>query len=138
MAREDRLSHAGTVVAVDSATLEVEIVAQSACAACHAKSLCSLSEQKAKRLTVPRPPGRDFTPGQSVTVEMRTALGLMAVAWVYGLPFLIFITSLLVFSAFMLPEYVVGLIIFVILLLYYLVLYGFRNKFKRRVYFTLK
>ena len=61
MANESNtVSHEGVVTKITDDELEIKILAQSACAACHAKSACSMSEQAEKILTVPRPEGQEF------------------------------------------------------------------------------
>ena len=45
MKSEDTVSHEGIVSKITDDEMEIKILAQSACAACHAKSACGLGEQ---------------------------------------------------------------------------------------------
>ena len=57
---EETISHEGVITKISDSELEIKILAQSACAACHAKSACGMGEQAEKILTVPKPTDRDF------------------------------------------------------------------------------
>jgi sigma-E factor negative regulatory protein RseC len=56
-----------------------EIVIESACAACHAKSACGVSDRKQEKIKVSVDNPEDFTVGEFVHVEMKQSLGLKAV-----------------------------------------------------------
>ena len=53
------ISHKGRVVSADSKKVSVEIVSESACAACHAAGLCGMSESRKKIVEVPAPAGME-------------------------------------------------------------------------------
>ena len=56
----ETITHEGVITKISDSELEINILAKSACAACHAQSACSMSDMKEKRLTVPRPKNQDF------------------------------------------------------------------------------
>ena len=51
MNEKETISHEGVVTKITDDELEIKILAQSACAACHAKSACGMGEQAEKTLT---------------------------------------------------------------------------------------
>ena len=73
--KEETISHEGIVTKITDDELEIKILAQSACAACHAKSACGMGEQAEKILTVPRPKDKEFTLMQKVNVKMAIGQG---------------------------------------------------------------
>ena len=75
MKNEETISHEGIVTKITDDELEIKILAQSACAACHAKSACGMGEQAEKILIVPRPKDKDFTLNQKVNVKMAIGQG---------------------------------------------------------------
>ena len=75
MKNTETISHEGIVTKITDDELEIKILAQSACAACHAKSACGMGEQAEKILTVPRPKGKEFTLNQKVNVKMAIGQG---------------------------------------------------------------
>ena len=52
---QENVSHSGKILSVDPQFIQVEIVSESACGACHAKGLCGVGDQKVKQVTVPTP-----------------------------------------------------------------------------------
>lgn len=89
----NEINHTGTIIKIDDRKVEVMILAQSACSACHSKSLCSLSEMKEKviQVTVSK---EDFEPGELVNVIMSASLGILAVFYAYLFPLIILIGTL--------------------------------------------
>ena len=83
------ISHEGIVTKITDDELEIKILAQSACAACHAKSACGMGEQAEKILTVPRPKGQDFALNQKVNVKMAIGQGNKAAVLAYLIPILL-------------------------------------------------
>ena len=83
MKNAETISHEGIVTKITDDELEIKILAQSACAACHAKSACGMGEQAEKILTVPRPKGRDFALNQKVNVRMAIGQGNKAAVLAY-------------------------------------------------------
>ena len=68
MAARESITHEGRVVEVTPAVTSVEIISESACSACHAKSLCSLGESKSKIIEVPTRLRDGLVPGDKVVV----------------------------------------------------------------------
>ena len=111
---DNNISHKGIIEKVEGDRVFVRITQQSACSGCHAKSMCTASEQKVKIVEV-QARGEQFSINEMVEVCARSSgnvggwretwCGLAALGW---------------------------------LTLYYYVLYLFRDKFKRKFVFFLK
>lgn len=136
MSRESVIKHKGVIRSVDP--LVAEIISESACAACHAKGYCSMSEQKRKEITITTPP-TDWTPvvGQEVEVVMRTALGVKAVWLAMGIPFLLLAAAVLGCVLLHTQEWVMGVSVLGVLTVYYFSLYLLKDRIAYDFYITL-
>ena len=133
MANESNtVSHEGVVTKITDDKLEIKILAQSACAACHAKSACSMSEQAEKILTVPRPEGQEFQLLQKVNVRMAVGQGNKAAILAYLIPIILLLAVLFVCLGLGLGEGLAALISIVALVPYYIVLYLKRDALKKK------
>ena len=117
------ISHKGRVVSADSKKVSVEIVSESACAACHAAGLCGMSESRKKIVEVPAPAGMEYVPGQEVEVCLAPKTGLKAV-----LPVMFLLILILSLSLIGLGELAAGVISILGVALYYLILYLFKDR----------
>ena len=122
------ISHKGSVVSADSKKVSVEIVSESACAACHAAGLCGMSESRKKIVEVPAPAGKEYVPGQEVEVCLAPKTGLKAVLLSYVLPVLFLLILILSLSLIGLGELAAGVISILGVALYYLILYLFKDR----------
>ncbi len=138
MKNTETISHEGIVTKITDDELEIKILAQSACAACHAKSACGMGEQAEKILTVPRPEGKDFTLNQRVNVRMGIGQGNKAAVLAYLFPIILLLVVLFVCLGFGLNEGLSALISIVALIPYYIVLYLKRDKFKKQFEYTIE
>ncbi len=132
MKNEETISHEGVVSKITDDELEIKILAQSACAACHAKSACGMGEQAEKILTVPRPQGKDFTLNQKVNVRMAIGQGNKAAVLAYLIPILLLLAVLFACLGLGVNEGLAALISIVALVPYYIVLYLKRDKLKQK------
>ena len=132
MNTQETISHEGLVTKITDDELEIKILAQSACAACHAKSACGMGEQAEKILTVPRPKDQDFALNQKVNVKMAIGQGNKAAVLAYLIPIILLLAVLFVCLGIGLGEGLAALISIVALIPYYIVLYMKRNKLKRQ------
>ncbi|MCF0200238.1 MAG: SoxR reducing system RseC family protein [Bacteroidales bacterium] len=128
----DTISHEGIITKIEDDELQIKILAKSACAGCHAKSACNMSDMAEKILTVPRPEGQDFEIMQKVEVKMTIRQGNKAAVLAYLLPFLILVAVLFVALGFGLGEGLSAILSLVALIPYYIVLYMRRNKLKKK------
>ena len=132
------ISHEGIVTKITDDELEIKILAQSACAACHAKSACGVGEQAEKILTVPRPKGKDFALNQKVNVKMAIGQGNMAAVLAYLIPILLLLAVLFVCLGFGLNEGLSALIAIISLIPYYIILYLKRDKLKKQFLYIIE
>ncbi len=132
------ISHEGIVTKITDEELEIKILAQSACAACHAKSACGMGEQAEKILTVPRPKSQNFSIMQKVNVRMSIRQGNKAAVLAYLIPILLLLAILFVCLGLGLNEGLAALISIVALIPYYIVLYLRRDKLKKQFEYTIE
>ncbi|MBR5378665.1 MAG: SoxR reducing system RseC family protein [Bacteroidales bacterium] len=138
MKNEETISHEGIVTKITDDELEIKILAQSACAACHAKSACGMGEQAEKTLTVPRPKDKEFALNQKVNVKMAIGQGNKAAVLAYLLPIILLLAVLFVCIGLGLGEGLSAIISFISLVPYYIVLYLRRDKLKRQFEYTIE
>ena len=126
------ISHEGIVTKITDDELEIKILAQSACAACHAKSACGMGEQAEKILIVPRPKGKDFSLNQKVNVKMAIGQGNKAAVLAYLIPIILLLAVLFVCLGLGLSEGLSALLGIVALIPYYIILYLKREKLRQK------
>ena len=133
----ETISHEGIVTRITDDELEIKILAQSACAACHAKSACGMGEQAEKILTVPRPKDRDFILDQKVNVQMAIGQGNKAAVLAYLIPIILLLAVLFVCLGLGVNEGLSALISIIALIPYYIVLYLQRDKLKKKFEYSI-
>ena len=138
MKNTETISHEGIVAKITDDELEIKILAQSACAACHAKSACGMGEQAEKILTVPRPKGKEFALNQKVNVKMAIGQGNKAAVLAYLIPILLLLAVLFVCLGLGLNEGLSALIAIVALIPYYIILYLRRDKLKNKFLYIIE
>ena len=138
MNSKETISHEGVVTKITDDELEIKILAQSACAACHAKSACGMGEQAEKILTVPRPKDKDFTLNQKVNVKMAIGQGNKAAILAYLIPVILLLAVLFVCLGLGMREGWAALVSIVALIPYYIVLYLRRDKLKNQFEYTIE
>lgn len=132
------IKHAGRVLSVTSVQTKVEIQAQTACAACHARAVCGASNGESRILTVRRPDDGTVKPGDDVNVVIRQGQGFKAVFIAYLVPLFILLVLLLTLPLFFENELVTGLGALGFVALYYLVLAQFRDRLNSGFVFTVE
>jgi sigma-E factor negative regulatory protein RseC len=138
MKTQETISHEGIVTKITDDELEIKILAQSACAACHAKSACSMGDQQEKILTVPKPKGQTFTLLQKVNVTMAIGQGNKAAVLAYLIPILLLLAVLFVCLGLGISEGLSALISIVALIPYYTILYSRRDKLKHQFEYIIE
>ncbi|MBQ6287399.1 MAG: SoxR reducing system RseC family protein [Bacteroidales bacterium] len=132
------ISHKGKVISAGQGKVNVEIISESACAACHAAGLCGMSESKRKIVEVPTSSYDGFTPGQDVEVCLAPKTGLKAVLLSYVLPVMLLLILILSLLKIGLSELLAGVFSLAGVALYYLVLYFFRDKLSEGYEFFIR
>ena len=113
----------------------VKIEVKSACSACHAKSMCSVSELSEK--VIEALPAESLSVGDSVVVEMEEKFGLKAVFYVFFIPFVLMASTLFV-SANFVSEALAALFSLLVLAPYYLLLAFLKPYFAKRFVFVCR
>ena len=138
MKNTETISHEGIVAKITDDELEIKILAQSACAACHAKSACGMGEQAEKILTVPRPKGKEFALNQKVNVRMAIGQGNKAAVLAYLIPIILLLAVLFVCLGLCINDGLAALISIVALVPYYIILYLKRDKLKKQFLYIIE
>ena len=134
----ETISHEGIVTKITDDELEIKILAQSACAACHAKSACGMGEQAEKILTVPRPKDKEFSINQKVNVKMAIGQGNKAAILAYLIPIILLLAVLFACLGLGLNESLAALLGIVALVPYYILLYLKRDKLKQKFEYNVE
>lgn len=134
----DRIEHEGVIIGIDSDFISVEILSQSACSSCNAKSMCSMSEVKAKIIQVENRGFNLYEKGERVNVLLKRSLGFRALWISYLIPLIIVLVLLVVLSTVSVDELLMGLSVLAIIALYYFVVYLLRDKIKKDFIFTIE
>lgn len=134
----EEISHKGRVKECRDGKVFVEIVSESACAACHAAGLCTMAESSKKIIEVPIRSWESYSQDQEVEVCLARKSGLKAVLFSYVIPVVVLLILILSLSNIGMGELAVGLISVAGTALYYLVLYLFRGKMSEGYGFYIK
>ncbi len=135
----DIAEHKGIVIEVTDDTVMVRIESVSACAACHAKGLCSMSDKTDKIIEVKRSTlKREHQVGDEVTVVASSGKGLLAVVFAYITPALVAVAAIAVMLSVGANELVSSLVAIALVTVYYFVLFLFRSKLNRTFVFGIK
>ena len=138
MSSNSEISHRGRIVSVTPELTTVEIVSESACAACHAKGLCSLGDSAVKQVELPTRGWDNYQVGQEVDVVLRASMGHKAVWLAYVLPLIVMVAVLLAVLFAGGTELLAGLTAIVAVALYYLVIWLQRGRLRNEYVFNIK
>lgn len=138
MSAKNEISHTGTIVGITPEYTTVEIIAQSACAACHARGMCGVADESQKIIMVPTDPYAGYKVGDEVFVMLKRSMGMKAVWISYVIPLLILMILILSLSSVTVHEVYAGLAAIGGVALYYLVIYLFRDKLAKDFVFYIK
>ena len=132
----DYIQHQGKIERIEKHKVYVRIEQKASCQECHAVAGCLAADKKDKIIAVDDF-SDSFTLQEEVVVSVRQSLGLFAVFIAYIIPlFFVIITFVVVLYASD-SEVMGGLIGLSVLLPYYYILSLFRDKLKKRFFFSL-
>ena len=131
------INHDGIIEHIDKGVAHVKISTESACAACHAKGVCSAADQEEKFLDIPLNE-RSYSAGEVVKVEVAKRLGFKAVALGYFYPFLLLMAVLIIATLAGVGELVAGLFALLSIIPYYLGLYLARKRIESSFTFSIR
>ena len=131
------LQHRGVVTGVEADVVTVSVVAQSACAGCHAKGICG--ESGAERIIrVKTPCASEYSVGDRVVVALlRESMAMSSVVWGYVVPLVVLLAVLFGSVALGLSDGLSAVTSIVAVALYYTGLYLTRKLFERKIEFTI-
>jgi sigma-E factor negative regulatory protein RseC len=129
--------HEGIIKSIEEGKIVAGIISKSACASCHAGGICSAADLKEKEIEITDWEG-DFSTGDKVIIVANESQGFKALFYGYLLPLLLLLTSLIIFTNVLDSEGIAALVSLSLLAPYYLVLYFFRNRFRKTLNFTIK
>lgn len=131
-----KIEHEGVISGVKDSIVYVNIIQTSACAGCHAKTMCSISEQKEKTIEIPAIES-SFQVGDKVLITGNTSHGLIAVVYAFILPLIFMVFALIIVISYSQSEGIAALAAISFLIIYYTVLYFFREKLKKKFVFSV-
>lgn len=137
MAEVKKIGHEGIVKSVSEQTIEVMITSSSACATCHAKGACGMSETSQKIITALRP-DFEISTGDKITVYATTHNAAYSVILAYVLPSVLLIAGITVLVSFKISETLAAAGALAILAIYYTGLYLNRDKIGKKIIFTVE
>lgn len=134
--------HRGSVQSIEQQEagkilIKVRVEKASACAACHAKGICS--EQGSERIIeVVTSSDEGYNLGDDIVVALEhNSMGLTSVVWAYMLPLVVLLATLFGTHALGVEEGLSALASVAMVGLYYLVLYILRGYFDKKIKFTI-
>ena len=131
------IKHEGIISSFEGDIAKVRLVNISACASCHVKSVCSLSEADQKVVDV-MAKNVTMATGDKVTVSFNESLGIKALFFGYILPFMVMMVAFLATWAASHSEVYAGLAALFILIPYYLILALYRRSLQQSFAFHLE
>lgn len=138
MRKKDEIAHEGRIVEINPEFTTVEILSSSACASCHAKGLCGMSEEEKKLIMVPTDPYTVYEEGEIVDVMTKKSMGLKAVWISYVIPLLILLILILSLSPVIGNEAYTGLAAIGGVALYYFIIWLIRDRLENEFVFYIK
>jgi len=134
----EEILHSGKIIEITPEFTSVEILSESACSACHAKSLCGVGDSKKKIIQLPTKPWENREVGQEVVVVLKASMGHKAVWLAYVLPLIVLLIVLMALLSLGADELLAGLVALAASVLYYFILWLFREKLQNEYIFNLK
>jgi len=131
------IEHNGIVKKVDDDFILVSVIANTGCASCEAKGVCSVSELEEKEIEV-RNFSDNYRVGEQVVVFFKESLGFRALFLGYILPFIILMLVLLLADTLGYGEGVAGLSALGSLIPYYSILYLTNKKLRKTFSFSIR
>lgn len=137
MAGKERVQHEGVVKSISAHTVEVSIISHSACSGCHAKGACGMADMKQKIITAQRP-DEELSIGDKVTVYAAMNNAVYSVILAYVMPSVLIISSIFFIEKSGSNELHAAIASLVLLAVYFVILYLFRNKISKKIQFTVE
>lgn len=127
MYNEDKICNEGEIISINQQYCQIRINPQTACESCHLKKNCSVYDFSDKIIEC-EINHHDYKIGEKVNVTMAQKMATVAVFYVFFLPLLVMILSLIILKLLGLNDKLAGLFSIISLLPYYLLLSKFSRK----------
>jgi sigma-E factor negative regulatory protein RseC len=137
MDNKSTVAHDGIIEEITETLVRVRFIAQSACSACHAKGVCSLSETEEKFVDVPNTL-HGLTKGEHVKVLLEQSQGFKAVWYGYGLPLILLLTVIFSMYGITGKDALAALVGIGTLVPYYLAVFLLRKRIAKSIEFKLR
>ncbi len=134
---KNTIEHDGIVTQVAETFIIVTIQSQTACAGCHAKGVCGMSEMALKSITAEKP-NEDVKIGDKVIVSASTQNAMLSVLLAYIVPSILIIAVLALLILAGTSEVLAATLSLTTTTVYFIVLYLLRNKFAKKIKFKVK
>ncbi len=132
------IQHRGIVERVEGDKVFVVVEQQSACAGCHANSMCSVGGAEKRVIEVLTPNASTFEADERVVVALQsTTMGLSSIVWGYLMPLVVLLVVLVGAKAMGVADGPAAVATLASIALYYVVLYLARRRFERMIKFTI-
>jgi len=138
MSKKNEIVHTGRILEITPDFTTVEIVVSSACASCHAKSLCGMSEEEEKVIMLPTDPYAQHKVGDEVQVCTKMSMGLKAVWISYVIPLAVLMILILSLSSVIESEALRALVAIGGVAVYYFIIWLFRDRLATEFVFYIK
>lgn len=132
----NNIVHKGIIQSVRNDVVYISFIQQGGCAACNARSACSMVESLDQILELPCH-GQKVKVGEEVRVVISAYNGYKAVLLSYFVPLIILVVVLAAAVYLKVPESMAGLFSILSLIPYFLLLRLFRRNFKNNVSFEV-
>ena len=139
---KNEVKHKAKVVDMNPHFTTVKIMVSSACAECHAKELCGMSEEEEKLVSLPTDPYATYNIGDEVELCTKMSMGMKAVWISYVVPLMVLMILILslstIFEGAEYMEVIAGLGSIAGVGVYYFVIWLLREKLKTEFVFYIK
>jgi len=134
---KNTIEHDGIVIKVADRFIIVAIQNQSACATCHSKGACGLSEVTQKNITAEKP-DTEVKIGDRVIVSASTGNAMLSVLLAYVVPSALILATLTLLVVTGFGEIAAAALSLLTIAAYFIILYLFRDKFAQKIKFKVK
>ena len=135
---KNEIKHKARVIEMTPEFTTVEVLVSSACAECHAKGLCGMSEVQEKVISLPTDPYAAYNVGDQVELCTKMSMGMKAVWLSYVIPLAVLMILILSLSVVFESEALVGLVSVGGVALYYFVIWLLRDRLNNEFVFYIK
>ena len=137
MKSAEQIEHKGIVLSVEEGIVRVAIEVNEACGSCASRKACSMGQSEKREITVYTADASDYSVGEQVEVGAKQTLGVVAVLLCYVVPLVVLVASLATAVALGTSDGIAALVSLSSILIYYAILYLFRNRISKRIIFTI-